>query len=161
MQTPLRRKLWKKFIDKVMTPVIRFLYQHHLQKLIGGLMIVLTHTGRKSGKVHRTVLFAKKYDPATRRLWLVSAFGMTDWYRNICSKPALRVEIGGVEYVPDQRILTVDEVANLEREFRRNYPLVARCQAWLMCWKWKMSDAEFLEHAANLPGVVLSPRLAD
>ncbi len=156
-KTPLRRRLWKKFIDAVMTPVIRFLYRHRLQKLVGGLMIVLTHTGRKSGKVRKTVLFAKKYDPATRQLWLVSAFGVTDWYRNICVQPALRVEIGGVEYVPNQRILTAEEVVELEREFRSKFPVVARAQAWLMCWKWRLNEVEFLEHAARLPGVLLSP----
>ncbi len=35
-KTPLRRRLWKKFIDAVMTPMIRFLYRHRLQKLVGG-----------------------------------------------------------------------------------------------------------------------------
>jgi deazaflavin-dependent oxidoreductase (nitroreductase family) len=121
-------------------------------------MVVMTHIGRKTGKIRKTVLYAKSYDPKSKVLMLVSAFGVTDWFLNISKQPALLIEVGDVKYVPEQKILTADEIADLERRFRRKHPIVARAQAWLMGWPWKCSDDEFLAFATSLRGVVFWPK---
>jgi deazaflavin-dependent oxidoreductase (nitroreductase family) len=144
---PLRKRIWKKVIDRVLTPLVRFLYRSRLKRLVGGTMVVLTHTGRKSGKIRKTVLYAQHYDPKSRELRLVAAFGVTDWFLNISRQPARLVEVGDVQYVPEQEILTPNEIAELERRFRRKHPLVARVQAWLMDWPWHCSDEEFAAYA--------------
>jgi deazaflavin-dependent oxidoreductase (nitroreductase family) len=154
----LRRRIWKKIIDHILTPGVKFLYGSRLRRVIGGTMVLLTHVGRKTGKVRKTVLYAKNYDPTSREVMLVSAFGVTDWFLNISKQPALLVEIGDVQYAPKQKILTANEIADLERCFRRKHPVVARAQAWLMGWPWKCSDAEFLAFAASLRGVVFWPK---
>lgn len=154
----LRRRIWKKIIDRVLTPVIQFLYRSRFKHLVGGTMVVLTHTGRKTGKIRRTVLYAKSYDPKSKVLMLVSAFGVTDWFLNVSKQPAVLVEIGDVQYVPEQKILTADEIADLERCFRQKHPVVARAQAWLMGWPWKCSDDEFLAFATSLRGVAFWPQ---
>ncbi|HLO17949.1 MAG TPA: nitroreductase/quinone reductase family protein, partial [Anaerolineales bacterium] len=105
----LRRRIWKKIIDRVLTPVIRFIYRSRLKRLIGGTMVVLTHTGRKTGKTRKTVLYAKNYNSISKELMLVSAFGVTDWFLNICKQPAVLIEVGDVKYVPAQKILTAAE----------------------------------------------------
>lgn len=124
-------------------------------------MVVLTHTGRKTGKTRKTVLYAKNYDPISKELMLVSAFGVTDWFLNICKQPAVLVEVGDVKYIPAQKILTVDEIANLERRFRQQHPVIARVQAWLMGWPWRCSDDEFLAFAGTLRGVVFWPKTSE
>ena len=154
----LRRRIWKNIIDRVLTPLIHFLYRSRFKRLLSKTMVVLTHIGRKTGKIRKTVLYVKKYDPPSRELMLVSAFGVTDWFLNISKQPALLVEIGDVQYVPQQKILTADEIAELERCFRQKHPIVARVQAWLMGWPWKCSDDEFLAFAMSLRGVAFWPQ---
>lgn len=114
----LRRRIWKKIIDRILTPLIQFLYRSRFKRLLGRTMVVLTHIGRKTGQIRKTVLYAKTYDPKRKELRLVSAFGVTDWFLNIRKQPALLVEIGNVQYVPEQKILTADEIASLEHCFR-------------------------------------------
>ncbi len=157
-QPLLRRRIWKKVIDKVMSPTIRFLYRTGLQNLTGGKMAVVTHKGRKTGKIRKTVLFAQYFNPKTYELKLIAAFGVTDWFLNVRSSPALQIEVGPIAYEPEQRILTVAEIADLERDFRRKYPLVARVQAWLMGWPWRCSEEAFLAYAGSLRGVVFWPK---
>lgn len=154
----LRRRIWKKIIDRILTPIVQFLYRSQLKRVIGGTMVVLTHAGRKTGKIRKTVLYAKNYDPQSKALMLVSAFGVTDWFLNISKQPALLVQVGDVKYVPEQKILTVGEIADLERCFRRKHPVVARAQAWLMGWPWHCSEDEFLAFAGSLRGVVFWPK---
>jgi deazaflavin-dependent oxidoreductase (nitroreductase family) len=154
----LRRRLWKKTIDIVLTPLVQCLYRTGLKRWIGGAMVVLTHVGRKSGKVRKTVLHVQDYNPTSKEVQLVAAFGITDWFLNISKRPALLVEIGNVRYVPEQKILTVHEIAALERAFREKHPLVAKVQAWLMGWPWKASDEEFMAFASSLRGLALWPK---
>lgn len=130
-------------LDHILTPFIRYLYGSRLKRLIGDTMVVLTHTGRKTGKIRKTVLYAQHYNPLSKELILIAAFGITDWFLNISKEPALLVEVGGVRYVPEQKILTVGEIAEVERRFRQKHPLVARVQAWLMDWPWRFQMKSF------------------
>lgn len=158
-ETPLlRRRIWKRIIDRILTPLVRFLYRSRFKRFVGGTMVVLTHTGRKTGKIRKTVLYAKNFNPISKELKLISAFGVTDWFLNISEQPALLVEIGDVRYIPEQRILTAGDIVEIERCFRQKHPVVARAQAWLMGWPWQCSDDEFLEFAGSLQGVVLWPK---
>ncbi len=157
-QTLLRRRIWKKIIDKIMTPFIRLLYRSGLQQLTGGMMVVVTHVGRKTGKIRKTVLYAQHFNPQTRELKLVAAFGVTDWFLNVRANPALLIEAGPETYEPEQRIMTLEEIASLERNFRQKHPIIARIQAWLMGWPWRCSEEEFLVYASSLRGVVFWPK---
>lgn len=67
-------------------------------------------------------------------------------------------EISDVQYEPEQKILTADDIADLEHYFRRKHPVVARVQAWLMGWPWNCSDDDFLAFATSLRGVAFWPK---
>ena len=153
----VQRRAWKKFIDLILTPLVGRLYRSRFRSMVGSTMAVLTHVGRRTGKIRRTVLYAQYYNPRTKELRLVAAFGITDWFLNICKQPALLVEVGDARYVPAHRILSVHEIAEIQRRFRQNHPLVARAQAWLMGWPWGCPEDEFLAFAESLRGVVLWP----
>jgi deazaflavin-dependent oxidoreductase (nitroreductase family) len=79
-------------------------------------IMVLTHTGRKSGLMHRT---AVNYAMVDGEIYVVSGFGSgSDWYRNILKNPQVEVWLpegwwcGLVEDVSDspQRLRLVREV---------------------------------------------------
>ena len=151
--------LWQRFVRFGMTPVVMLLFR---LRLLGWLtdhwLTVVTHVGRKSGRVRRTVLYVQGYDPQTREVKVVSAWGESDWFKNVCKVPALHVEIGRERYEPERRLLEAEEIAELERRFRHRNPLVARVQCRLMGWPWHASEGEFLEYARSLRGVAFRPR---
>ncbi|MGE5139028.1 MAG: nitroreductase family deazaflavin-dependent oxidoreductase [Rudaea sp.] len=100
-----------------------YLYRLRLGWLFGHQALLLTHRGRKSGRIYRTVLGTVRYDPQTRGCIVVSGYGPhADWYRNIQAQPALEVEIGRERYVPRQRFLPDDETVAELLAYERRQP---------------------------------------
>ncbi|HET7034987.1 MAG TPA: nitroreductase family deazaflavin-dependent oxidoreductase [Thermomicrobiaceae bacterium] len=90
------------------TPIL--LFDLRLGRLLGHRFLLLTHQGRRSGLIYRTPLEVIRYDPASRASIVIAAWGPgSDWFRNIRRHPALQVETAGRRYVPEQRVLTLDE----------------------------------------------------
>ncbi len=100
----------------------RWLYRLHLGWLLGHRFLLLTHRGRRSGRVYRTMLEVVRYDPDTHESIVVSGWGdRADWYSNLQETPALSIETGGKRFVPTQRFLTPEEVYQALRDYlRRN-----------------------------------------
>jgi deazaflavin-dependent oxidoreductase (nitroreductase family) len=60
---------------------------------VGGRIMVLTHTGRKSGQLRRTPL---NYTILEGDVYCVAGFGKTaDWYRNLLKTPDVEVWLPG------------------------------------------------------------------
>ena len=78
------------------------LYRLRLGRLMGYRFMQLTHVGRRSGKVYRTVLAVLRFDKETQEVYAVSAWKGSDWYYNIQAAPALQLETGSVRYAPAQ-----------------------------------------------------------
>ncbi len=105
----------------------RLFYRLGLGWLFGHGLVQITHRGRKSGVLRRTVLEVLHYDPQTREVLVVSGWeGKTDWYRNIEHEPALEVRIGRVHYRPVQEFLSPDETAQLILTLFRQRPREVR-----------------------------------
>jgi deazaflavin-dependent oxidoreductase (nitroreductase family) len=101
----------------------RLFYRLGLGWLFGHGLVQITHRGRKSGQVRRTILEVLHYDPRTREVLVVSGWeGKTDWYRNIEREPALQVRIGRVQYRPVQEFLSPEETAQLILTLFRQRP---------------------------------------
>jgi deazaflavin-dependent oxidoreductase (nitroreductase family) len=102
-------------------------YQLGLGWLFGHAMVQITHRGRKSGVIRKTVLEVLHYDPRTREVLVVSGWeGKTDWYRNIEREPALEVRIGRVHYRPVQEFLSTEETTQLILTLFRQRPREVR-----------------------------------
>jgi len=103
------------------------LFRLNLGWLAGHRALLLTHRGRRTGRLHRTVLEVVRYDPFTEESVVVSGWGeRSDWYRNLRAHPAVEVQTGGERYVPAQRMLTPDEVYGEIVDYERRYPRYAR-----------------------------------
>jgi deazaflavin-dependent oxidoreductase (nitroreductase family) len=110
-----------------------WLYRLRLGGPLGHRFLLLTHRGRKTGRVYQTMLEVVHYDPATRESIVVAAWGdRADWYRNLQAYPALRVQTAGVRYTPTQRFLSPDEVDAVLRNYQREHPLAAWVGAHLL-----------------------------
>ncbi|MEO8287158.1 MAG: nitroreductase family deazaflavin-dependent oxidoreductase [Chloroflexota bacterium] len=103
------------------------LYHGGLGWLLDHRFLLLTHRGRKSGKLYETVLEIVVYRPATGTCYVVSGWGDNpDWYRNIQTQPAVSVQVGRQQFAPLQHFLTPEEVATVWRSFRRKHPIEER-----------------------------------
>lgn len=104
-----------------------WLYRLHLGWILGKRFLALTHRGRSSGRAHRTVLEVISYDRRTNESVVASAWGTSaDWYHNLMAEPALRVQTGGLDYVPQQRFLDSQERATTASRFCRERPWEAK-----------------------------------
>lgn len=98
------------------------LYRLRLGKLVGKRFLLLTTTGRKTGKLRSTPL-EYSYDPTSNSYLVMAGWGgKTDWYRNARHNPRLRVQI-------EQRVFDVlaepvpqEEVAQTMLEITRLNP---------------------------------------
>ena len=144
-----------------MIPIFKLpllLYRLRLGWLFGKRFLLLTHVGRRSGKVRRTILAVLRYDQQTKEIYAVSAWKGSDWYSNIQAAPALQLETGFVRYAPVQRTLSPEEITTAFIAYRTKHPIFSRMICRIPGWKWDSSYAEFLELARTLRGVAFRPR---
>jgi deazaflavin-dependent oxidoreductase (nitroreductase family) len=134
------------------------LYRMHLGWLMGKRFMQLTHIGRRSGKVRRTILAVLKFDEKTREIYAISAWKGSDWYYNIQAAPAVQVETVFVHYVPDQRTLTPEEITMTFIEYRGKHPIFSRMVCRIPGWKWDSTYDEFHILARTLRGVAFRPK---
>jgi len=144
-----------------MVPIFKlpvFLYQLRLGWLLGMRFMQITHVGRHSGKVRRTILAVLRFDQKSKEIFAVSAWKGSDWYYNIQASPALQVESGFLRYVPKQRTLSPEEITTAFIEYCRQHPIFSRMICRIPGWKWDSSYEEFLELARTLRGVAFTPK---
>ena len=144
-----------------MIPIFKlpvFLYRLKLGWLLGRRFMQITHVGRLSRKVRRTILAVLWFDEETREIFAVSAWKGSDWYYNIQASPALQVESGFDRYAPQQRTLSPEEITTAFMEYRRGHPIFSRIVCRIPGWKWDSSYEEFLALARTLHGVAFKPK---
>jgi deazaflavin-dependent oxidoreductase (nitroreductase family) len=89
-----------------------WVYRARLGFLFGSRMLMLEHTGRKTGAVRRAVLEVVSHpDPDT--YIVASGFGeRAQWYRNVLADPHVRVAVSGHRSAPaTARALPAEEAA--------------------------------------------------
>lgn len=144
-----------------MVPIFKLpilLYRLNLGWMLGNVFMQLTHVGRHSGKLRKTILAVLRFDPDTKEILAVSAWKGSDWYYNIQASPAQQVESGRVRYVPQQRTLSPEEIAATFIEYRQRHPIFTRIICRIPGWNPNSSYDEFLELARTLRGVAFKPQ---
>lgn len=135
-----------------------YLYRLGLGRLLGQRFLLLTHRGRRSGRVHQTTLEVVRYDPARREAIVASGWGEeSDWYRNLKASPALEVRVGGERYPPKQRFLTPEEVHAEIVDYERRYPWATRIITPLLGFRLDGSEAARRAFADSLRMVAFRP----
>lgn len=149
---------------RFMIPIFKLpliLYRAGLGWLFGHRFMLLTHIGRRSGKVRRTVLAVLEFDPNTCEIKAISAWSTSDWYLNIQANPAVQVETGFTRYAPVQRTLAPEEITTLFVNYRRNHPIFSRIVCQIPGWRIDSSYEEFVELARTLRGIAFRPGCND
>ncbi len=138
-------------------PVI--LFRLGLGWLFRGTCLVVTHRGRRTGRVHRTPLAVVRYDRDCEEATVLSVWGeRAHWYRNVLGAGALEIWFGPRRYAPEQRVLTSDEVQDVLLAYNQQWPVASRLFAWLLGWPSPADVAANRRLAASLRAVAFRPR---
>jgi len=137
----------------------RVLYKLGLGRLLGHRFLLLTHSGRRSGREYQTLLEVVHYQPRTRESVVVSGWGeRADWYRNIKAHPAVEVRTGTQRYAPVWRELEPDEADAVVTEYVDQLPSFVRPLARRLGLVSRRTEADNRNEAAHLLMIGLRPR---
>ena len=100
-----------------------WLYRLHLDWLLGQRFLMLLHTGRKTGRVHRTVVEVVSHE-GSLAFYVVSGWGRkADWYRNIQRQPEVRIRVGSRTMKARAEDVPTEKAAGIMEEYTDRYPL--------------------------------------
>jgi deazaflavin-dependent oxidoreductase (nitroreductase family) len=134
-------------------------------RLLGHRFLLLTHRGRRSGRIYRTILEVVGWDGARNEAVVMSGFGpRAAWYLNVLDGGAEEVRIAAVRFRPAVRELETDEavqvVAGYERRNRFVAPLVRAIFSRLAGFRYDGSDGARRRLVDALPLLALRERSA-
>ncbi|NUM44050.1 MAG: nitroreductase family deazaflavin-dependent oxidoreductase [Anaerolineales bacterium] len=101
------------------------LWRLGLEPLIGQVMMLVTHVGRKTGQIRRTMI---EYHPRQGVKYAVAAWGeKADWYRNILADPYVTIQTAsGTQHVKAERVTDPHELLACYTLFMRRDPPLTR-----------------------------------
>ncbi|GAB3971542.1 nitroreductase family deazaflavin-dependent oxidoreductase [Actinoallomurus acanthiterrae] len=146
--TGLRRRLWRLPIR---------LYRMGLGPLLGHRIMLLTHTGRVSGRQRRVVIEVVQHDE--NGYVAASGFGpRADWYRNVITTPDVTIQIGGKILQATATPIEADEGAQIMAEYAPRHPAAARRLCKIMGFAVDGSVEDYREVGQRIPFVRFVPR---
>lgn len=136
-----------------------WLYRAHLGWLLGGRFLLLTHTGRKSGKLHQTVLEVVRHDKPSNTYIIASGWGTrSDWMQNITKTPEVIIQVGNQRLSARAERLSPTQAESELRTYAQQHPEAFRRLAGLMTGQPWWDGAEYYQELAqSVPMFVLCP----
>jgi deazaflavin-dependent oxidoreductase (nitroreductase family) len=96
-------------------------------RLAGAPIVILTHRGRRSGRVYRTPVEAIVEDHATGEVVVSPMRGRRgDWFRNIVAGGLVEVSLRGERFRPEWRELSESENREALERYRGEHPIYGR-----------------------------------
>lgn len=139
--TGLRRLLWR-------LPL--YLYRLGLGRLFGHRWMLLTHTGRVSGKPRQTVLEVVEH--GADHYIVASGFGTrADWYRNVRAHPEVTIETGGRRTTATAVMLPAAQGGDLMTRYAARRPRTARRLCRIMGFAIDGSAADYRAVGEHIP----------
>jgi len=98
-----------------------------LGRLLGKRLMLLNHTGRRSGQPRQAVVEVAGFDPTTNIYTVASGFGSkSDWYRNVCAAPNVTIQVGSRRMQATARPLSPAESGAAMVDYAHRHPSLAR-----------------------------------
>lgn len=135
------------------------LYRWRLGWLLGGRFMLLTHTGRKTGRPRQVVIEVVGGEPRNGGYLACSGFGAAAaWYRNILATPTVTIQVGRRRMVAVAEPLDADAGAEAMATYASRNPWAARRLCRLMGFAVDGGEADFREVGRRLPFIRFTPR---
>ncbi len=136
-----------------------WLYDLRAGWLLGHRFLLLTHRGRRTGRLHRCVLEVVDWHPDTHEAIVMVGFGRTSqWYKNVLAGGASEVRIARQRFTPEARQLEAEEatkvIAGYEHRNRIVRPIIRALLSHQAGFRYDGSDAarRRVVHALPLVG---------
>ena len=98
--------------------------------LFGNQLVMITHTGRKTGKPRCVVVEIVRYDRGTNTLLILSGWGeRSDWFRNMAQTPEVVVQVGLRKWPAVAARLSAQEAERELLAYLRRRPVALRVLA--------------------------------
>jgi deazaflavin-dependent oxidoreductase (nitroreductase family) len=144
------------------------LYRAHLGWVLGTRLLMLTTTGRKSGRTRRTVVeVVKRADGPTGAnaptLWVIASRGPhSDWYANAVAAGPTHITWMTRSFTPRVHALDTDERVDLLADYQRHHPRAATMLGKAALGEDFTADPEGLRRlAGDLRALRFEPPSAD
>jgi deazaflavin-dependent oxidoreductase (nitroreductase family) len=131
-------------------------------RLLGHRFLLLTHRGRRTGRLHRTMLEVVRWDPDKGEATVMSGFGPdANWRLNVLAGGSVEVQIATLKFKPLVRSLGREEaasaIADYERRNRLARPIVRSVFSHLAGFRYDGSTAARRRLVEALPLLGFSP----
>ena len=136
------------------------LYRLGLGGLLGQRFVRLSHVGRKTGKLHQTVVEVIGHDTDADAYFIASGWGYkSQWYQNLQAQPEIDVQVGRRHLHVHAQTLTPQAAARVLLAYRKRYPAAARELGRVMGIDLAEADEAALQKAVQerLPVLGLYP----
>lgn len=127
-------------------------------RLFGRRFLLLTHTGRISGKRRRAVLEVINFDEINNVHYVASGFGRkSNWYRNIEKTPLVTIQSGGKKYSAKAVFLSTDEGLRILLGYKEKYPNAIKNLARFIGYQMGESEEEIQDFFRQIPVIAFEP----
>lgn len=135
-----------------------WLYRLGLGDLLGTRFLLLTHTGRKSGRERETVLEVVRYDKEASTFVVAAGFGTrSDWYRNIRTNPSVTVQCGRKLWQMTATFLSPEQAGDEMLDYADRHPLALKELARFMGYRLDGSPESIRALGQDLAMVAFRP----
>lgn len=127
------------------------------ERLIGAQWMLITTTGRRSGKRREAMVDVMDYDRSTDTYYIEAAYGTrADWYKNIKSNPVFEAQVGRKKFKARAEELAEKDTGELLVQFFRRKPAYTRSVMAMVGMKFKDED-ELRQIGKNLTLLAVKP----
>jgi deazaflavin-dependent oxidoreductase (nitroreductase family) len=137
---PKRPKGWTRTLYRL--PLT--LYHIGLGSLMGGRLIHLIHTGRKSGVEREVVLEVVEHVDQEDLYYLASGWGKaSDWYRNILMTPRVEAQVAGRKFRGRASPVSPEQAAEVFSRYGQRHPRALQTLARGMGYRIEATDEDY------------------
>jgi deazaflavin-dependent oxidoreductase (nitroreductase family) len=132
------------------------LYRLGLGRLLGERFLLLTHTGRRTGRHHETTLEVLRHERGTDTYVVCSGWGPeADWLRNIAQHPDVVITTGRGSRPARAQLLPIEPGARELAAYARRHPIAFRTLGRWVLGLPLTGRPDFRELAWSMPVVAL------
>jgi len=111
------------------------------ERLVGAQWMLITTTGRKTGKRRDAMVDVMDYDKASDIYYIEAAYGArADWYKNIQRNPIFEAQVGHRKFKARAGALSTEGAGDMLVQFYRNKPAYTRSVMAMAGMKFKDED---------------------
>jgi deazaflavin-dependent oxidoreductase (nitroreductase family) len=146
---------------KTVQTIHKRLYDSGKGWIVGKFILLLTHTGRKSGNRYNTPL---QYEKIGGAYWVGAGRGpRADWFCNLLANPHVHVRVDRVEFdCIAEPVTDPDRVADfLEYRLKRHPLMIGLMMKFAHHLPMRPSRLQLLELGKSTPLVILRPALEE